>query len=60
MHFKFMEASGKDVLREFGVIAHAPEDAAKRWARDLTEYFERNHIGYALWNYKCLDFGRLI
>lgn len=26
---------------------------------DLTEYFEKNHIGYALWNYKCLDFGLL-
>lgn len=42
---------------EFGVIAHAPADAAKRWVNDLTELLAQNHIGYALWNYKYLDFG---
>lgn len=56
----FAHKTGKELYcGEFGVIAHAPADAAKRWVHDLTEILKRNHIGYALWNYKFLDFGLL-
>lgn len=57
---EFMARTKKELYcGEFGVIAHAPGAAARRWAEDLTGIFEKNHIGYAMWNYKCLDFGLL-
>lgn len=56
----FIHDTGKELYcGEFGVIANTPASDAKRWLNDLTEIFNRNHIGYALWNYKCLDFGLL-
>ncbi len=56
----FIKKTGKELYcGKFGVIAHAPARASKKWASDLTEILEKNHIGYALWNYKYLDFGLL-
>ena len=56
----FIKESGKELYcGEFGVIAHAPAQASMKWASDLTEILGENHIGYALWNYKYLDFGLL-
>lgn len=56
----FIHETGREVYcGEFGVIAHAPVAAAKRWVQDLTEILARERIGCALWNYKCLDFGLL-
>ena len=44
---------------EFGVIAHASASVAKTWVSDLIKIFMQNLIGYALWNYKYLDFRLL-
>ena len=56
----FIKETGKELYcGEFGVIAHAPAQASMKWASDLTEILGENHIGYALWNYKYLDFGLL-
>ncbi len=56
----FIRETGRELYcGEFGVIAHAPGAAARSWAADLTDILEKNHIGYALWNYKFLDFGLL-
>lgn len=56
----FIQKTGKELYcGEFGVIAHAPAAAAKKWTQDLTKLLSENNIGYALWNYKSLDFGLL-
>lgn len=56
----FSKTTGRELYcGEFGIIAHAPADSAKKWAADLVEIFTQNHIGCALWNYKHLDFGLL-
>lgn len=56
----FIRETGRELYcGEFGVMAHAPAEAAKGWVKDLTAIFDRNHIGCALWNYKYLDFGLL-
>lgn len=56
----FIKNTGKELYcGEFGVIAHAPAKASRKWAGDLTEILGRNRIGWALWNYKYLDFGLL-
>lgn len=56
----FIKKTGKELYcGEFGVIAHAPAGASRKWVSDLTEILGENHIGYALWNYKYLDFGLL-
>lgn len=54
----FIHATGRELYcGEFGVIAHAPDDAAKKWVGDLMAILGQNRIGCALWNYKYLDFG---
>lgn len=56
----FSQNTGRELYcGEFGVISHAPADAAKSWVVDLTELFTQLRIGCALWNYKYLDFGLL-
>ncbi len=42
---------------EFGVIDQAPEEDTLRWFRDMTELFEQEGIGYAIWSYKGMNFG---
>ena len=37
---------------EFGVFSTAPEDAALRWYRDLTEVFRENNIAFSHWAYR--------
>ena len=42
---------------EYGVIDKAPCADSLRWLSDITEVFNKYHIGRALWNYKQKDFG---
>ena len=56
----FIQNTGRELYcGEFGVIAHAPAVASKKWISDFREILKQNNIGYALWNYKFLDFGLL-
>ena len=42
---------------EYGVIDQADPAASLRWLKDITQAFDRHHIGRALWTYKKMDFG---
>lgn len=42
---------------EFGVIDRAPVEDTLRWFVDVNRVFKKNHIGFAVWTYKKMDFG---
>ncbi len=57
---QFIEINNRELYcGEFGVIAHAPADAAKAWMQDIVKILDDHEIGHALWTYKHLDFGLL-
>ena len=50
---EFRERTGRPLYcGEFGVIAHAPIESQKRWARDTVDLLEQYDIGWANWDYK--------
>jgi endoglucanase len=54
----FQAQTGKKLYcGEFGVIESAPMESQIRWLRDFTGLLRENHIGYAVWSYKQMDFG---
>ena len=54
----FVKYTGKELYcGEIGVIDTVPAKDAADWINDCAEILRENHIGFAIWNYKEMDFG---
>lgn len=42
---------------EFGCFKKTPHDVMLKWLEDLMIVLKKYDIGYALWNFKSLNFG---